>query len=349
MTTSGEPRVLVVIPVLNEVEHLPGLLDQLLRHGAVEDCLIVVADGGSTDGSLLIVEAWMIRDARIRLHRNSRRLQSSGVNGAARTFGQGCRYLVRIDAHAVYPDSYVRGLVAAAERTGACSVVVPMRTCSRGGFQTAVAAAQNSRIGTGGAAHRGGAQSGWIDHGHHALMRLSTFNALGGYDEDFSHNEDAEYDIRLLRAGGRIWMQADLTIGYFPRTTPKALFRQYFNFGRGRARTVRLHKVRPRLRQVAPLVVAPALVAAASALLLSAVTPWALLAGLPALLWAGLCLAGGAAAAYRSSPRGGYAAGLAASIMHLAWSMGFWDQFLSDRFTRARARTRACSNSLPQR
>ena len=44
-----------------------------------------------------------------------------------------------------------------------------------------------------------GAEGHWADHGHHALMRISAFRAVGGYDESFSHNEDAELDYRLGR------------------------------------------------------------------------------------------------------------------------------------------------------
>ena len=37
-------------------------------------------------------------------------------------------------------------------------------------------------------------------------MRIAAFRAVGGYDESFSHNEDAELDYRLRQAGYRIWM-----------------------------------------------------------------------------------------------------------------------------------------------
>jgi NADH:ubiquinone oxidoreductase subunit 5 (subunit L)/multisubunit Na+/H+ antiporter MnhA subunit len=43
---------------------------------------------------------------------------------------------------------------------------------------------------------KGGARQ-WIDHGHHALFKTTAFLAAGGYDESFSHNEDAEFDARL--------------------------------------------------------------------------------------------------------------------------------------------------------
>ena len=58
-------------------------------------------------------------------------------------------------------------------------------------------------------------------------------------------------------------------------------------YGRGRARTVLKHKVRLRMRQALPLLVAPAVLAAVAAPLW-----WP--AALPALAWAALCLTYGA-------------------------------------------------------
>ena len=76
-----------------------------------------------------------------------------------------------------------------------------MRTKGTGLFQKATALAQNSRLGNGGSQHREGGAGRWTDHGHHALMRLDAFRAVGGYDETFSHNEDAELDYRLAAGG----------------------------------------------------------------------------------------------------------------------------------------------------
>jgi len=320
----GGRDVLVVIPCLNEAANLAGLLELLLADAAVGEALIIVADGGSTDASVSIVETIAIREPRVRLLANPDRIQSAAINLAVALFGQDRRWLARIDAHAGYPRAYVSRLVGTAEATGAVSVVTPMRTVGRGCFQKAAAAAQNSRLGTGGAPHRGGAGGGWVDHGHHALMAIEAFRSAGGYDEGFSHNEDAELDLRLTRGGGRIWMAADLAIDYHPRSDLGSLFRQYLNYGQGRAKTVTRHRTPLKLRQLAPLAVAPAVLAAVLAAPLAALTPWALAAALPALAWAFLCLAGGALVGWRSGDRCAYGAGLAAMTMHLGWSVGYW-------------------------
>ena len=317
---------LIVVPCLNEAAHLPVLLRRLLDDPGAEEALIVVADGGSTDGGQRIVAEMALYETRLKLIDNVLKIQGSGVNAAVRRFGEGRRFLVRVDAHAGYPADYVARLLQAAEATGAVAVVVPLASRGEGCFKIAAAVAQNSKIGTGGAAHRVGGVGGWIDHGHHALMRIEDFVAVGGYDERFSHNEDAELDLRLTQAGGRIWMQADLAVGYYPRATPGALFRQYFLYGRGRARTVRLHRTRLKLRQAAPLAVAPAVGVALLSAALAPLNGLAALGMVPAAVWVGVCAVAGVLAGARARSVCGLASGVAAMIMHLGWSLGFLSQ-----------------------
>ncbi len=313
--------VLVVLPCLNEARTLPAILDALIADEPDAPLLIVVADGGSTDGTREAVEAATHRDPRIRLLANPRRVQSAGVNLAVERFGAGRDWLVRMDAHAGYPPRFVRGLVETAQRVGADSVVVPMVTEGHACFQQAVAAAQNSRLGTGGAAHRRLSGGGWIDHGHHALFAMARFKAIGGYDETFVANEDAELDVRLAKSGGRIWLADELAITYHPRATARSLFTQYRRYGRGRAQTLLRHRTRPKVRQLAPLLVAPAVLLLAPAL---AFPPLAV----PAALWAVACLGYGLLLGMRARQPCALAAGPAAMIMHAAWSLGFWSEVL---------------------
>ncbi len=312
--------VLIVIPCLNEEAHLPGLLARLVEESG--EALIVVADGGSRDRSVEIVQEIAARNGNVRLLPNPRRLQSAAVNLAARTFGQGRRWLVRIDAHCGYPAGYARGLVAAAERTGAASVVAPMVTRGEACFQRACATAQNSRLGTGGSAHRHVGEGRFVDHGHHALMALDAFLAVGGYDEQFSHNEDAELDVRLTRAGGRIWLEPALAIVYHPRKTVLGLARQYFKYGEGRARTAQRHLTPLKARQALPLAIAPIVLVA----ILGGPFFWPL--AIPAAVWAAACLGFGLWLGFRDRSLCASLSGVAAMVMHFAWSAGFLQQRL---------------------
>lgn len=313
--------LLIVIPCLNEADHLPKLLAQLMEeaHGA----LVVVADGGSHDGSRDIVSAAALDHANLVLINNPRRIQSAAVNLAARRFGAGRRWLLRIDAHADYPSRFIERLHDAAGEMRATSVVVPMVTRGVTCFQKAAAAAQNSVLGTGGAPHRHSGRGQWVDHGHHALFDLALFMAVGGYDENFPANEDAELDRRLLAAGGRIWLEPQAGITYYPRKSAGALFHQYRRYGQGRARNLKRHPVPVKLRQMLPLAVTPAILAAVLGAIFAAVRPEALLLAVPMLVWIAGSLAAGIILG--AQDRSGCAAcsGAAAIVMHAGWSLGF--------------------------
>ncbi|MEJ2459122.1 MAG: succinoglycan biosynthesis protein exoa, partial [Novosphingobium sp.] len=250
-------------------------------------------------------------------------------------FGEGHRFLVRIDAHCGYPDNYVCGLVAAAREHGATSVVVPMVTVGEGGFQKAAAAAQNSVLGNGGSAHRRITTGEFVDHGHHALFDLELYCRVGGYDEAFSHNEDAELDQRILAAGGSIWLEPSLALKYWPRRTPWALFRQYHGYGRGRAMNLMRHAAPIKLRQAIPVVIAPIALLAMLGLLFAPANPWTLVLALPAFGWAALCLGFGALLGMKARSLWVAAAGLAAMISHFAWSAGFLGAVLLRRRPKA--------------
>jgi succinoglycan biosynthesis protein ExoA len=250
---------------------------------------------------------------------NPERLQSAGLNAAVSELTDtGRTVVVRCDAHAIYPRGYVRNVAdSLLSRPEAASVCSVLDSTGRGCFASAAAWVVDSPLGSGGSAHRGGDRSGWVDHGHHAGFRLGWFRRIGGYDPSFSHNEDAEYDTRLLQAGGKIWLDSSLRVGYVMRPNAAALMRQYWSYGCGRGRTVVKHRTLPRLRQIIP---------AANLLLQMILVP--LVPAAPSILFvpeAYLAVLAGASFGACLSMRSvcGLWAGPALAIMHNAWGAGF--------------------------
>ncbi len=320
------PTLLVVVPCLNEAAHLPALLERLRADPGAANARIVVADGGSSDASREIVCAVAATDPRVVLLDNPKRIQSAGVNLAVRQFGDGAALFVRMDAHAGYPETFLHTLLNAQAESGAQAVAVAMRAEAHTSecFQIANASAQNGVLGTGGSAHRHQGARRFVDHGHHALFETEAFRAAGGYDESFTHNEDAELDVRLVANGGRILLAGDVVIDYYPRTRASSLWRQYFMFGRGRAKTAAKHGMKLKPRQLAPTMIAPAALLA----LLAPIWP---IAAAPFALYLMLCLGLGVAFGLRDKTFCALFSGVPAAIMHLAWSCGFWRQTLAQR------------------
>jgi succinoglycan biosynthesis protein ExoA len=320
-------KILIVIPVLNEASHIETVVRSVARDSLHEDRTIVVADGGSTDETPDIVRALAREIDDVHLLHNPQRLQSAGVNLAVQLYGADAQVLVRCDAHCGYPAHYVSSLLKTLDDRKADSVVVAMDSSGDGCLQKAVAWVSDTKVGSGGSAHRGGKQSGFVDHGHHAAMTIDAFRRAGGYDETFTHNEDAEFDCRLRAIGGRIFLDSDIRLLYRPRSGFLSLAKQYFNYGRGRSRTVRRHPGSLRLRQfLVPTHVALMF----CAILLSPVAP--VLLALPATYLAILALTAMMIAAKHRSICGLLALP-AAVVMHFAWALGFFWGFLSIRQT----------------
>lgn len=315
--------VLVAVPTLNEADHIGNCLASLLSDPWMRDVRLVVADGGSTDATASIVTGLCTRWPNLQLIDNPDRLQSAAINAVSRLAAPQTRFLVRCDAHATYPPGYVRAVVTAlADRSEAVALATPMDAAGVTCFQRAAAWVVDTRLGSGGSAHRGGRRSMWVDHGHHAGFRMDAFRSVGGYDESFSHNEDAELDHRLGLSGGRIWLEAGIRVGYHVRQTPRALLRQYWNYGRGRARTLRKHRLRPRLRQFLPAA------NFAVQLFSLAFAPVAIsFLALP-VLYLALLAAVSVTAMARLGSACGIWAGPALALMHNGWGAGFCWQLL---------------------
>lgn len=317
-------RITVAVPAFNEARVLRTTLRALMTGDpALALVDLAVADGASTDDTRAVLEELQATYPNLRIVDNPGRWQAAGVNAVARSAGRGRDILLRCDARCLYPPDFVLRVAQAMTVRGVASLAVPMDAVGKGCFQKANAWIVDTPFGSGGSAHRGGRRSAFVDHGHHAGFDLERFTGLGGYDETFSHNEDAEYDARLAKAGGRVWLDATIRIGYCPRATLRGLWRQYHDYGRGRAATLLKHGTRPRLRQLIPVLNILALIVSVLAI---AFTPLGFL--WPGIYLSILVLSSLWLLVVKRSLCGLYG-GVALGAMHLAWGSGFLRRLLA--------------------
>lgn len=311
--------ILVVIPTYNEASTIEAVIYKLSENlPTMYEIIFVVVDGGSTDGCQNIVKKISEDRPDVHLLANPKKIQSAAINLAAKQFGKNVDVLIRCDAHAKYPTDFIKKLINSLDKSSADAIVVPMDSKGENCVQNAVAWISDTIVGSGGAAHRGGRASGFVDHGHHAAFLMATFNRVGGYDETFSHNEDAEYDCRQRALGAKIYLDADIRLGYFPRKKLEHLWQQYFNYGQGRSRTVRRHPASLRIRQLA---VPAHLLYSIMSLVLGYWFPVLLLWP---IFYVTVLAATSVRIAVQHASVCGLIAGLCAFVMHSAWSFGFY-------------------------
>jgi hypothetical protein len=158
-----------------------------------------------------------------------------------------------MDAHTSYAPDYCRQCLAELERTGADNVGGPARTHAKGTRARAFAAAYHSPFSTGARFHDENYE-GWIDTVPYGCWRKETLERLGLFDESLVRNQDDELNLRLIRAGGKIWQSPEIVSWYSPRATLTALFLQYFQYGFWKAAVVRKHRIPGSWRHLAPVV-----------------------------------------------------------------------------------------------
>lgn len=317
MTAPVATRVSVVLPALNEQGYIRDCLDSLVGQDDERLVEILICDGGSTDRTREIAGSY---PALVRVVENPGVTAAAGMNvGLAEAVGD---VIVRADAHTIYEPDYVRRAIDALERLSAAVVGGPMRAVGQTRFGRAVAAVTSSPFGIGPGRFHFGTAEAQVETVYLGVFRRQQVLDAGGFDEaDLQWGaEDQELNFRLRRAGGTVWLDPAIRSWYFPRETPRALWRQYFNYGMCKASTLAKHRTLPYWR---PLVPAALVAGTVTVLLGGLVARRPGLALSPVLAYS----AGAGAVAVRLSRDPGVApprALFALAICHWSYGLGFW-------------------------
>jgi GT2 family glycosyltransferase len=153
--------------------------------------------------------------------------------------------------------------------------------------------------------------------------RRAALLAIGGFDPVMAYGEDEELNWRLRQRGLEVILCPALRQHYRPRASLMGLWRQYWNYGRGRMRVLRKHPDFLAPRHLAPSALVLALVglAAAGAILPAAHAALALVA----VTW-GAVLIGAACTARGARLRERLLLPCAVGGMHLAYGAGLLRQ-----------------------
>jgi glycosyltransferase involved in cell wall biosynthesis len=233
MTLGAPPLVSILIPCRNEREHITPCLDSILAGDfPLDDLEVLVIDGMSDDGTAEIVRTYAVIHQVVRLICNPQRIVSSALNigiGAARG-----EIILRMDAHVEYPSNYVSGLVRWLEQTGAdnvggCCVTLPS---SGTPMARAIAVGLSHRFGVGDALFRlGVTEPRRVDTVPFGCFRKTLFTRVGLFDEELVRNQDDEFNLRLIRAGGTVLLVPGIVSYYRARATLGRLARMFYQYG----------------------------------------------------------------------------------------------------------------------
>ncbi len=310
------PGVSVVMPVLDEERHLRAAVATVLGQDYPGPLELVLALGPSRDRTDEIAAALASADGRVQTVRNPTGATGAGLNLAIAAARHDV--VVRLDGHALVPADYVRVAVETLGRTGADNVGGLMAAEGVTDFECAVAAAMTSPIGVGQASFHTGGQEGPAPTVYLGAFRREVLDRLGGYDETFLRAQDWELNHRIRESGGLVWFTPAMRVSYRPRSTLRALAKQYRDYGRWRRVVMRQHEGTVNVRYLAP----PAAVLGVAAGTVAGAIGWRPAFVAP-LGYAAAVLVGSAVVGRGLPPRSRAWLPVVLATMHGAWGIGF--------------------------
>jgi len=251
-TLYGSPKreISVILPVLNEEKYLEDCVNSILSQNFIGAIEVILAVGPSQDDTMKIAQAIQARDPRVVVVENPTGKTAAGLNLAIAA----ARYsiIVRVDGHSQLPLDYCETAFHILNETGAVNVGGIMAAEGISLFERSVARAMRSPLGVGASRFHTGGGAGESDTVYLGCFRKEALLAVGGFDERFTRAQDWELNFRLRQSGGVVYFDPRLKVTYRPRSTIKALAKQYFEYGRWRRVVSRRHQGSINYRYLAP-------------------------------------------------------------------------------------------------
>jgi glycosyltransferase involved in cell wall biosynthesis len=329
------PSVSIIIPCYNEQDTIRKLLEAIYAQTYPRaDLEVVIADGMSTDGTRSEIAAFA--DSHPHLHiavvDNPRRIIPAALNYAlAEAQGE---IIVRLDAHSMpYPDYIERSVsdleAGLGENVGG---IWEIRPGTETWMAQSIAAAASHPLGVGDALYRHAERATEVDTVPFGAFKRELLALIGFFDETLLTNEDYEFNTRIRKSGGKIWLDPSIRSVYFARPTLAALAKQYARYGFWKWRMLRRYPGTLRWRQgLPPLFVLSLLAGAILAIFLPVFRVPLTVESLIYVLTLGI--AGTQAAIRQKKIHLFIGLPLAIATMHIAWGSGFLWSIIKGVFT----------------
>ena len=247
-------NISIVIPCRNEEDFILRCLDSVYNSDYPAELIeVLVCDGKSDDKTSSLVQEYAKGKNGVRYLVNEKTTTPFALNlGITNSQGE---VILILGAHTELAANYISECVAVLNQMpDVWCVGGVLHNLSSDELTAFVSLAMSSPFGVGNAHFRTGAKDGYVDTVAFGAYRKEVFEKIGLFDEELARNQDDEFNYRLLKNGGKIWLSTATSATYYVRSSFQKLFKQYFQYGYWKVYVNKKHKSITTLRQLVPAV-----------------------------------------------------------------------------------------------
>ena len=223
----------VIVPIYNEEKYIAKCIESIMQQDYPKDDLeVLFVDGMSTDRTREIIASYQLQCPYLRVLDNPDRIVPPAMNiGIRAAKGD---VIIRLDAHAIFPTNYFSELVRylyelKAENVGGVCRTLPVNDTP---VCQSIAAVLSSSFGMGNSYFRVGADEiKEVDTVPFGCFHRDLFDRIGYFDEELVRNQDDEFNGRIIKNGGKIYLLPHLVIDYYARDTIKKVYKMFYQYG----------------------------------------------------------------------------------------------------------------------
>lgn len=243
----------VVIPCRNEVLYIEECVEAIYANQLTTDVRlqVFVVDGMSDDGTREKVQNLQSKFLTLKLIDNVKQLTpfafNLGIHASKADYIQivGARHILSAD----YIQKALNILKSKPEVWCVGGKLINEYINQTGEI---ISKAMSTSFGMGLGNFRTLAKSGYTDTVTSPMYPFWVFEKIGFFDEQLIRNQDDDFNFRVIKAGGKIYFENDISLKYYVRGNFKGLYRQFFQYGYWKVYVNQKHKAVTTLRQLVP-------------------------------------------------------------------------------------------------